>query len=74
MTVITFIVGFVIGAIGALIGAAAYAMKVANMSPDELEQVTNLIIEAGNNRESMLELTYDDNFYYGYNSITFEAR
>ena len=74
MTVIAFIVGIVLGAIGMLIGLFIFAMKVTNMNLDELDQCGNLIIEAGNNRESMLELTYDDNFYYGYNSITFEAR
>lgn len=74
MTVIAFIVGIVLGAIGMLIGLFIFAMKVTNMNLDELNQCGNLIIEAGNNRESMLELTYDDNFYYGYNSITFEER
>ena len=74
MAVFTFIVGFIIGAISALIGAVVYTMRVANINLDELEQCSNLIIEAGNHRESMLELTYDDNFFYGYNSITFEVR
>ena len=74
MTVIAFIVGIVLGAIGMLIGLVIFAMKVTNMNLDELDQCGNLIIEAGNNRESMLELTYDYNFGYGYNSVTFEER
>ena len=74
MTVIAFIVGNVLGAIGMLIGLYILALKVTNMNLDELDQCGNLLIEAGNNRESMLELTYDDDFGYGYNSVTFEER
>ena len=74
MTVIAFIVEIVLGAIGMFIGLVIFAMKVANMNLDKLDQCGNLIIEAGNNRASMLELTYDDDFGYGYNSVTFEER
>ena len=74
MTVIAFIVGNVLGAIGMLIGLYIFTLKVTNMNPDELDQCSNLLIEAGNNRESMLELTYDDDFGYGYNSVTFGDR
>ena len=74
MLVIAFIVVFILGAIAGIGGMIILASKWGNMNFDEICEVGGLMIEAGNNRESRIELTYDGDFGYGYNSVTLESR
>lgn len=68
---IGFIVGIVIGVIGYSITTVLGAMRITNMSFDEFWGSTELLIEAGNNRESKITLHYDDE---DRNVLTFEEK
>ena len=74
MLVIAFIVVFIVGAIVGIIGEVLFAMLISNMTLDEMSQCGSMMIRAGNNRESMIELTIDNDDDFDYEPIRLEKR
>lgn len=74
MLVIAFIAVFIVGAIAGVVVYTMWALHVANLTVEEASQCGNMLIQAGNNRESMIELTIDNGYRYHYDSIILEER
>ena len=64
MFCIGLIVGIIVGVIGTLFGWAWLACKITGISWDEGTEIGNLIIEAGQNRESTI-MAYNDEVELG---------
>lgn len=66
MLVIAFIAVFIVGMVVGCICYTLYSMHISNMSLEEMEYVGNMLLKAGNNRESRIELSIDndDTYYY----------
>ena len=74
MLVIAFIAVFIVGAIVGVVVYTMWALHVANLTVEEASQCGNMLIQAGNNRESMIEVTIDTDGGYDYDSIRLEER
>ena len=74
MLVIAFIVVFIVGAIAGIVGEVLYAKHIMNMTFDEMGRCGDMLIKAGNNRESMIELTIDNDDDFDYDSFRLEKR
>lgn len=74
MLVIAFIAVFIVGAIAGVVVYTMWALHVANLTVEEASQCGTMLIQAGNNRESMIELTIDNGYRYHYDSIILEER
>ena len=74
MLVIAFIVVFIVGAITGVVVYTMWALHIANLTVEEASQCGNMLILAGNNRESMIEATIDTGEGYDYDSIRLEER
>lgn len=74
MLVIAFIAVFIVGAIAGIAGEVLFAKHIMNMTLDEMSQCGNMLIAAGNNRESVIELTIDNDGGFDYESIRLEKR
>lgn len=74
MLVIAFIVVFIVGAITGVVAYTIWGLHIANLTVEEASQCGNMLILAGNNRESMIEATIDTGEGYDYDSIRLEER
>lgn len=74
MLVIAFIVVFIVGAITGVVACTIWGLHIANLTTEEASQCGNMLILAGNNRESMIEVTIDTGEGYDYDSIRLEER
>ena len=74
MLVIAFIVVFIVGAIAGVVAYTIWGLHVANLTVEEANQCGNMFILAGNNRESMIEVTIDTDGGYDYDSIRLKER
>ena len=74
MLVIAFIAVFIVGAIAGIVGFALLGKHITNMTFDEMGRCGDMLIKAGNNRESMIELTIDNDDDFDYESIRLEKR
>ena len=54
MLVIGLIVGFVLGMVAGTVGVVLFSKKVTNMTFDEMSDCGQLLMDAGNNRESTI--------------------
>ena len=74
MLVVAFIAVFIVGAIVGIVACAFWSLHVLNMTADEASRCGNMLIRAGNNRESMIAVTIDNDVEYDYDSIRLEKR
>ena len=74
MLAIAFIVVFIVGAIAGVVAYTIWGLHVANLTVEEASQCGHMLIQAGNNRESMIEVTIDTGEGYDYDSIRLEER
>lgn len=74
MLVIAFIVVFIVGAITGVVAYTIWGLHIANLTFEEASQCGNMLNLAGNNRESMIEVTIDTGEGYDYDSIRLEER
>ena len=74
MLVIAFIVVFIVGAIAGVVVYTIWGLHVANLTVEEASQCGNMLLRAGNSRESMVEVTIDTGEGYDYDSIRLEER
>lgn len=69
MLVFAFIVVFVVGAIIGIFGWTMFGKHLLNMTFDEMSRCGSMLINAGNNRESIIELTINDDEGYNHDMI-----
>ena len=74
MLVVAFIAVFIVGAIVGIVVYTFWGLHVLNMTFDEAGQCGSMLIRAGNNRESMIAVTIDNDVEYDYDSIRLEKR
>ena len=74
MLVVAFIAVFIVGAIVGIVVYTFCGLHVLNMTVDEASQCGSMLIRAGNNRESMIAVTIDNDVEYDYDSIRLEKR
>lgn len=69
MLVFAFIVVFVVGALVGIFGITMLSKHFLNMTFDEMSRCGGMLITAGNNRESIVELTINDDEGYNHDMI-----
>ena len=74
MLVVAFIAVFIVGAIVGIVAYTFCGLHVLNMTVDEASRRGSMLIRAGNNRESMIAVTIDNDVEYDYDSIRLEKR
>ena len=74
MLVVAFIAVFIVGAIVGIVAYTFWGLHALNMTADEASRCGCMLIRAGNNRESMIAVTIDNDVEYDYDSIRLEKR
>ena len=74
MLVVAFIAVFIVGAIVGIVAYTFWGLHALNMTADEASRCGSMLIRAGNNRESMIAVTIDNDVEYDYDSIRLEKK